>query len=65
MNYVEPPNRLDSLMNYLNKEEKNAKLMLSGSIDSLIESGKIANRLSCVKYKERLKIIEELKSKLK
>jgi hypothetical protein len=55
---------LIDIVNLLEKEEKTTENMLDSSVNSLIESGKINNRISCVKYKEKLKLIKSLKSRL-
>lgn len=53
-------NKLNNLSNYLYKEKKKSELGLNSSVNSLIESGKINNRLSCVKYKEKLSTINNI-----
>ncbi len=60
MNYDMIKNKLEYITTYLQKEKKKSELGLNSSVNSLIESGKINNRLSCVKYKERLNVINNI-----
>lgn len=52
------------LITFLEKEESTTQMMVDSSIEALLDTGKISNRISSIKHNEKLKFIKIITKRL-
>lgn len=57
--------KLSILKVFLEKEERNAKLIYESSITSLLETGKSTSRISSIRSRDKIMLINDIKDILK